>query len=147
MLCIFDSLNLNFYLQKDSKPLTIDLLEEGFIKKPEKQLDLKKENITASESFNLLDYYQNQIVIYDLRASEQFSQASINAAINVSKDSLMYSPETFLDKNKVYLVFGEKLSDDELLEIRKHCYMLYYMTSDFQEWQIAAMKYFETKIK
>ncbi len=147
MLCIFDSLKIKFHLQGDFKPYTLDLIAEGLIKKPEKHLDLKKENITASESFNLLDYYKNQLIVYDLRASDQFSQASIDSAINISKHSLMVSPETFLDKNKVYLVFGEKLSEDELHELRKHSSIFYYMSSDFQEWQIAAMMYFETKIK
>lgn len=147
MLFIFDSLNLYFHLQADPKPLTIDLLAEGYIKKPERQLDLKKKNITASESFHLLDFYKKQLTIYDLRASELYSRGSIDLSINISKKALLTSPEAFFLKDKVYLVYGQALTENELSEMRKHCKKLYYMSSDFQEWQIAAMKYFETVIK
>jgi hypothetical protein len=138
---------IKFHFQDIDDICFVDLIGRNLIEIPEREINFGKTIIQASESFELIDYYRDELIIIDLRSSDLFSKASIDHAINICKDSIISSPETSLNKNKYYLLFGENLSQEELTEMRKHCKTLYYMESEFQEWQIAAMKYFETVIK
>lgn len=117
------------------------------INKPEKHLDYENKDIIAAESFQLIDFYKKNLQIIDSRDYDLYVKGAIDQAINIPKEKLLEAPERFLDQSKIYLIYGKDLSDDELREFRKHCRVLYYMTSDFSQWQVAALKYFETKIK
>lgn len=147
MLCLRDSLNIKFYINDDSDIVIVDLFTENIVKKPDQKIDEKKLEISAYESFDIIDFYKKELIIIDLRDPDLFAKGSIDKSINVNKESLLKSPELFLDQASIYFIYGDLLSDDELTEIKKKCQILYYMKSSFEEWQLAAIKYFETKIK
>lgn len=147
MLCIFDSLIVKFYLQDYPNVYKVDLLKEKLVNKADNNFDFSKSEILASESFDLIKFYNENLVIIDLRKEDLFTIASIDQAINISRKKLIRQPNSFLKNDTVYLVFGDYLSNSELKDLRKYCKKMYYMTSTFQEWQLAAHEYYQRVVK
>ncbi len=138
---------MNFHIKDIPDVFSIDLIAEKLVEVPETIINLDSRIITASESFDLIKYYSDELIIIDLREAELYDMASIDKAINISKKSLIKKANSTLDRSKYYLIFGENLSDKELAKIRKHCNKLYYMKSSLEEWYLAAMRYYERVIK
>ncbi len=138
---------MNFHIKDIPDVFSIDLIAEKLVEVPETIINLDSRTITASESFDLIKYYSDELIIIDLREAELFKQGSIDKAINLSKKTLIKQADTKLDKSKHYLIFGDKLTENELSKISKHSNKYYYMKSSLDEWYLAAMRYYERVIK
>lgn len=64
----------------------------------------------------------SKLNIIDIRNNTQYQQGHINNALNIPYENLLYQPEKFLDKNKIYYIYcqygtNSRFVKDKLLRL------------------------------